>query len=241
MERIWGIVPAGGSGSRIADAGIKGKDGIPKGAIGGKLPKQFIRVGGVPIIVKTLKALFKAGVLSGITVPVKEEYIGLARELIVEFGLTDRDISFVPGGETRQASVFNGLLDIEKMGGAEIVLIHDAARPIIDPVVVTAAVDEARNFGAAAVGVGTTDSSVLAKDLFIESYVPRERLFSVQTPQVFKYGLIMEGHRIALAEGITDATDDAGLVLRMGKKVRIVPGSPDNIKVTFKGDLDRIL
>ncbi|MBN1572468.1 MAG: 2-C-methyl-D-erythritol 4-phosphate cytidylyltransferase [Deltaproteobacteria bacterium] len=236
-ERIWGIVPAGGSGSRIADSGIKGEGGI---SIDGKLPKQFIRVGGVPILVKTLKALFNAGVLSGITVPVKEEYIGLARELIVEFGLTDRNILFVTGGETRQASVFNGLLSIEKMGGADIVLIHDAARPIIAPETVTAAVEEARRFGAAAVGVGATDSSVLSKDLFIESYVPREKLFSVQTPQVFMYDLIMEGHRAALSDGITDATDDAGLVLRMGKKVRIVPGSPENIKVTFRGDLDRI-
>lgn len=236
-EKIWGIVPAGGSGSRIVDAGIKGEGRV---SVGGKLPKQFIRVGGVPILVKTLKGLFNAGVLSGITVPVKEEYIGLARELIVEFGLTDRKISFVPGGETRQASVFNGLLEIEKTGGADIVLVHDAARPAVDPAVVVTAVEGARRYGAAAVGVGATDSTVLAKDLFIESYVPRERLFSVQTPQVFRYDLIMKGHRAALSDGITDATDDAGLVLRIGKDVRIVPGSPDNIKVTFRGDLDRI-
>jgi 2-C-methyl-D-erythritol 4-phosphate cytidylyltransferase len=235
-ERIWGIVPAGGSGSRIADAGVEGEEE----AAGDKLPKQFIRAGGVPIIVRTLVALFEAEVISKIVVPVKEEYIDLARELAVEFGLADRRLLFIPGGITRQASVFNGLLSIEEKGGADIVLIHDAARPMVDPKVVKRSVDEARRYGAAAVGIPATDSSVLARGGFIESYVPRDRLFNVQTPQVFRYGLIMEGHREALSDGIRDFTDDAGLVVRMGKKVRIVPGSPANIKVTYIEDLEKI-
>jgi 2-C-methyl-D-erythritol 4-phosphate cytidylyltransferase len=236
-ERIWGIVPAGGSGSRVANAGVEKEDGASAGE---KLPKQFIRVGGVPIIVRTLRALFEAGVLSGITIPVVEEYIDIARELAEEFGLTERKILFIPGGITRQASVYNGLLSIEDMGGVDIVLIHDAARPMVDPGVVKKSVEEARRYGAAAVGIPATDSSVLAKDGFIENYVPREKLFNIQTPQVFRYGLIMEGHRAALSDGIRDFTDDAGLVVRMGKRVRIVPGSPANIKVTYIDDLEKI-
>jgi len=244
---VWGIVPAGGSGSRIA------KPDNEKGemSVGSKLPKQFIRVGGVPILVKTLQTLFKADVLSGITVPVKEEYIGLARELIIEFGLTDRKIVFVSGGATRQESVFNGLNSIKGMGetanggvgggiGIDIVLIHDAARPMVDPAIVKKSVEEAQKHGAAVVGIPATDSSALAEDQFVESYIPREKLFSIQTPQVFRYDLIMEGHQSALLDGICDSTDDARLIMRMGKKVKIVPGSPDNIKVTFRGDLDKV-
>lgn len=237
VERVWGIVPAGGSGSRVVDAGIKGKGGASAGE---KLPKQFIRVDGVPILVKTLQALFKTELLSGITVPVVEEYIDLARELAVEFDLTKRNVVFIPGGITRQASVFNGLLSIEDMGGVDIVLIHDAARPMVDSELVKRSVDVARRYGAAAVGIPATDSSVLEKDLFIESYVPREKLFSIQTPQVFRYGLIMEGHRAALSDGIRDFTDDAGLVVRMGKRVKIIPGSSANIKITYIDDFDKI-
>lgn len=248
---VWGIVPAGGSGSRVAKSGDDERSGM---LVGSKLPKQFIRVGGIPILIKTLQTLFEADVLSGITVPVKEEYIGLARELIIEFGLTDRKIIFVSGGATRQESVFNGLNAIEGgrggggVGGGiagdgievDIVLIHDAARPMVDPEIVKKSVEEAQKHGAAVVGIPATDSSALVEDQFVESYIPREKLFSIQTPQVFRYDLIMEGHRSALLDGICDATDDAGLIIRMGKKVKIVSGSPNNIKVTFSGDLDKI-
>jgi 2-C-methyl-D-erythritol 4-phosphate cytidylyltransferase len=236
---VWGIVPAGGSGSRIAKSGDDERGGM---LVGSKLPKQFIRVGGVPILVKTLKTLFEADVLSGITVPVKEDYIGLARELVIEFGLTDRKIIFVLGGATRQESVFNGLNAIEggREGGIDIVLIHDAARPMVDPEIVKKSVEEAQKHGAAVVGIPATDSSALVEDQFVESYIPREKLFSIQTPQVFRYDLIMEGHRSAILDGICDATDDAGLIMRMGKKVKIVSGSPENIKITFRGDLNKI-
>ena len=223
--RAFGVVPAAGVGERM----------------GGGVAKQFMDVMGCPILVYTLKALFEANVLSGITVAVRERFVEDAGKTIDGYDLPTDKIAFIPGGKTRQGSVYNALLSLRNndIDDEDIVLIHDAARPMLDPEIVKRAVKEAEEFGAVVVGTPTTDASVLSEDGIVEGYLPKKRLYLLQTPQAFRYRSILEAHEAALKDATYDAGDDGDLVVRTGGKVKIIPGSRDNIKITYPEDIER--
>jgi 2-C-methyl-D-erythritol 4-phosphate cytidylyltransferase len=221
--KVWGLVAAAGSGVRMGEGG----------------PKQFREVAGRPLFVHTLGALLEPGVIDGITVAVAEGFLARAQEIVSEHLATDVPIDCVAGGATRQESVYRGLVSIAGRG-IDIVVIHDAARPLVSPETVRAAVDGAAAFGAAVAAVPAAEASCLAEGGFIAAYVDRTRHYTIQTPQAFRFDIIMAAHEKARSAGTTDAVDDGVLVRGMGEEVAVVAGSPENVKVTYIEDLNRI-
>jgi len=216
---VTAIVPAAGGGSRF----------------GGPLPKQFVPLLGIPLLARTLQALWASAAIDSLVLVVPPGGVERCRtEILVPHGI--RADRVVPGGADRQASVRAGLQAAPE--AAEILLVHDAARPCIRPETVREAVRAAAEAGAAVVAVGVTDTIKLAAaDGRLET-LPRERLWAAQTPQVFRAALLREAHARALAEGFR-STDDCALVERLGHPVQVVPGSAENLKITTPEDLAR--
>ena len=214
-------VLAGGSGSRM----------------GVKTLKQFLSLGKKTIIQTSIQAFKNSGLvdhvvvaLPGGTLPLYEKEIRSYR-----FG---KFVSVIEGGLTRQESSYATLQYIEKLGGAEIVLIHDAARPFVTRDMIKKSVELARKHGASEVAAPSVDTLIESDGMFIRAVLDRSRIYRVQTPQTFRFDLILKAHRKALAEGCFSATDDAQLILKMGKKVAIVEGSQENLKITTPVDYE---
>ena len=207
------IVPAAGTGSRF----------------GGQIPKQFLTLGGKPIIQHVVERFLLDDFVSRVIVPVSELLLASVRQ-----GATDR-ISWVAGGDTRQQSVIRG---VAEAGGAEIIAVHDAARPLFSADLFHAVVEGARQFGAALPVVPVSDTiHVMNEDATVASTLDRSMLGAAQTPQAFRAGLLREVLERAQREGI-DGTDEAGLTARFGHKVHAVPGDPRNLKITLPEDLE---
>jgi 2-C-methyl-D-erythritol 4-phosphate cytidylyltransferase / 2-C-methyl-D-erythritol 2,4-cyclodiphosphate synthase len=166
-----------------------------------------------------------------------EEDLSRCREIVDRFQL-NKVSDVIPGGQHRQESVLNGLF--RTPSEAEIVAIHDGARPLVNGEIISQSVDAARLHGAAIAVTPVIDTVKSAdSDSFVTATLSREELYAVQTPQSFRRELILEAHQKARAGGVF-ATDDAALVEMMGGKVKITPGSPENIKVTQPQDIDYV-
>jgi 2-C-methyl-D-erythritol 4-phosphate cytidylyltransferase len=218
-EKAVAVIPAGGSGKRM----------------GGTLSKQYVLLAGKPILAHTLERFQESGAVSAVILVVPAEDVASVRQAIVErYGLT-KVKAVVPGGAQRQDSVRNGL---DAAGeGYDIVLIHDGVRPFISDGLIADAVREAETFGAVTVGCPAKDTmkNVSAAG-FVQSTLPRDSIWTIQTPQAFRTGIIVKAHRQAAEDGYY-GTDDASLVERMGLPVKVLAGSYDNIKITTKEDL----
>jgi 2-C-methyl-D-erythritol 4-phosphate cytidylyltransferase len=222
---ITAIVPAAGGGTRVA----------------GAQPKQYLPLAGIPLLARTLLALRASGRVDSLVLVVPPGHeLRCRMEILEPFGVTADAV--VVGGKDRQASVYAGLL----RAGAEtdLILVHDGARPFITPAVIQAVVDAAAEAGAAVVAVPVTDTIKLGSpDGWVVETPERGRLWAAQTPQVFRAALLREAHVRALQDDFR-STDDSALVERLGHPVRLVPGSPENLKITRTTDLvlaDQIL
>lgn len=219
------IVLAGGVGSRM----------------GSNIPKQFIECGGVPVLARTLRAFSACDEIDGIVVVTLAEGLGETRRIIAEFGI-EKVKSVIIGGKTRRESSFNGVLEAKRLG-ADIVLIHDAARPNVTKRIILDNIAAAAEFGACETAIEVTDTVIRVYDGKMGDVVPRENLFRVQTPQSFKTDIIIKCHEKAanLPESErAKVTDDAMMVKNAGIDVVIVRGDYNNIKITTSGDLDLI-
>ncbi|MBD3380144.1 MAG: 2-C-methyl-D-erythritol 4-phosphate cytidylyltransferase [Candidatus Omnitrophica bacterium] len=212
------IIVAGGTGKRM----------------GSHIPKQFLDLAGKPVIIHTLEKFEKSPLVDGIVIVSHADHIEKTEKLAKEHDIS-KLLKVVAGGETRQASSYNGLKACTE--GTEIVLIHDAVRPFIDDRIIKDVLEAARVTGAATTVIESTDTIVFAEDDIIEDIPPRSQVKRVQTPQGFKYGVILKAHEDAIAEGVADYTDDCGLILVRGGSVKIVPGAFENLKITDKIDL----
>jgi len=213
---VVAIVAAAGSGQRL----------------GLKVRKPFVKLAGIPLIVHTLKALSGSRVIDAIIVAAQPGLIGRFEALVKKYRLT-KVAAVVAGGATRAESVRNCLAHVD--GSFDIVLIHDGGRPFIDAGTIERSVAMARKYGGAIVAVPENDTVKLAGDeLFVKKTLDRSRIFRAQTPQAFKRELIKKAYAAGITAGVTD---DAGLVERVGGKVKIVTGSYRNIKITTKEDL----
>jgi len=215
---VTAIVPAAGEGSRFGRA----------------VRKQFVALDGLPILSHTLRALAASKVLAAaiVVVPPGEESFG--REAL-SLARIDLETEVIPGGRERQDSVYNGLLRASP--DTDLVLIHDGVRPFVSPGVVLATVEAAKECGAAVAAVPVTDTikRVDADGVVIETPA-REQLWAAQTPQVFRYSLLMQAHQSVRKRGIL-ATDDAALLEHLGVRVKVVRGSYENLKITSEDDL----
>ena len=207
------IIAAAGKGTRM----------------GGGIPKQFMDISGIPMIIRTIGAFASAGCPDRIFVVVGKDQKEMFGELAERYGLKDKVI-IAEGGARRQDSIYAGLKAAAGTG-AEYVLIHDGARPFIHEETIDAVLAAVKEHGAAVAAVPVKDS--MRRE---SGTVEREGLYAVQTPQGFKMDLIVDAYEKAEADGF-EATDDAAVAEHAGISVKIVEGTYDNIKVTTKEDL----
>lgn len=209
--------------------------------MGSEVPKQFLELDGVPIVLLTLRRLMECRDISEFLIATRgEETDSLEQRLAkAKFGSAVR---VVKGGETRQQSVGNALAQVSS--DAELVLVHDAVRPFVANEQVQRVITEARTRGAAILGIPAIDTikevrrSSLPQDVaLISATIPREKIVLAQTPQVFRTVLLKEAFARAEQDGVT-ASDEAALVERLGHDVYVVQGSERNIKITKPADME---
>lgn len=212
---------------------------IPAGGVGLRLgrhtPKQFITVGGEPLLVRTVRHFARHPGVVAIAVAAPEAHLARTRRLVGALG-RHPPVAIVAGGATRQESVARALGAVP--GAAEVVVVHDAVRPFVTRALIDAVVLAATETGAAICALPITETVKRVRDGLVEATLDRSVLWTVQTPQAFRAGLLREAHARARREGAV-ATDDAMLVERLGGPVRVVPGSELNVKITTPGDLRR--
>ena len=185
---------------------------------------------GRPLISHSLDVFGRSPAVGGIVLVVSEDNVGRCRRLVEELGLLNV-IDVCAGGQRRQDSVRGGLA---RLPDAEWVVVHDGARPCVEPELIERGLAAARATGAAVAAVPANDTLKLAgPDLVVTETLPRDRIWAVQTPQVFREDILAIAHR-SVSE---DVTDDATMVERTGGKVKIFTGAHDNIKVTTPHDV----
>lgn len=213
------IIPAGGMGRRM----------------GKEIPKQYLLLAGIPILVHTLQAFQYSPAIDEIFLAVPEGDIPEVQQaIVVKYGLS-KVAHILSGGKTRQDSVRNALQHVSDEH--DVVVVHDGVRPFVSGDLIDRAVAAAREFGAVAVGVPVKDTiKRVTTEGWVKKTVEREGLWHTQTPQAFHRAIIIAAYKKAAAEGFY-GTDDASLVERMVIPVRMIGGESDNIKVTTSGDL----
>ena len=212
------IVPAAGMGARL----------------GAELPKALIPIADRPLLAHTLDRLQEAGVVDEAIIVAPASFRDdVAR--VLEEAFPGHSFTLTDGADERQASVARGLEALAE--DTQIVLIHDAARPFVEPAVIQEGIKAASQWGAATTATPCVDTILLSDDEgFLEATPDRNRLWACQTPQIFRKGIIMRAHGLAAQEGYL-ATDDATLARRMGTPVKLVESSPANFKITTPNDL----
>lgn len=213
------VIPAAGQGKRM-NAGMN---------------KQFIKLNNIPVIIHTLRVFSDDEDCKGIVLAVNEHEVNFFIELIREYHIK-KVIKIVNGGKERQNSVYNGLKALQDQDKDAIVLVHDGARPFIKKSTIHELVNCASIFEGAIVAVPVKDTIKSVRNHIVEKTVERSSLWSVQTPQAFRLSVILEAHQDAENNQIL-GTDDSSLVERLGKKVHIVMGDYENIKLTTPEDL----
>ena len=196
----------------------------------GGVDKVFAMIAGKPLLVHTIEAFVACASVDRVVVVLSEDRLDAGRRLVRD-GHWREMVDVCAGGAHRQDSVRNGL---GRLTGCEWVIIHDGARPCVTLGLIEAGLQEAREWGAAVPVVPVNDTiKVLSPGLFVEHTPARENLWAAQTPQVFRFDIIMQAHQEARGY----ATDDAALVEKIGYRVKAFLGSDDNIKVTTPVDL----
>ncbi len=214
------IIAAGGSGSRM----------------GLDFNKIFLDVNGKPILAHTLDVFEFADCISNVILVCRDADKNLCEAIIQEFGYT-KVKAVIQGGSTRQESVRNGLSAVPSQ--SDIVLIHDAARPLVTEEMLILSIEAAKKHGAAAVGTSPVDTVKRTQGDTVCETIDRNSLILIQTPQTFQKDLIIEAHEIA-RKNHQLVTDDCALLELTGKTVKVVPGSKFNIKLTTPEDYEMI-
>ena len=214
--KVQAIVAAAGLGERLGE----------------RLPKPFVKVYGQPLVVYTLRVLESCPKINGIIVAVHPQWVKAMQKAAKDAGLK-KIVCVVAGGAERSDSVYNALRVLKK--DTDMVLIHDGARPLITKTFVQQMIRAAETEDGliAAVPVKPTIKRVDPDTLFVQETLDRALLWDIQTPQIFQRDVLDR----AYAQKDRTATDDAALVERLGKRVRIFPGLEQNIKVTTPQDL----
>ena len=212
---VTAIIAAGGRGARL----------------GGAQPKQFLSLGGRPILQRSVDAFVASDRIADVIVALPRELAGSIPDYLRS---GRKPVEIVEGGDRRQDSVAHAFARVS--GGAEVVVIHDAARPLVTADLISRTVDAAARFGAAIAALPVTDTVKRSNaERVIVDTIPRGEIFLAQTPQAFRIDVL----RAALAQARDggDATDEAMLAERAGHAVHLVDGDPRNLKITTAEDL----
>ncbi len=217
--RTLAIVLAGGAGKRM----------------GSSTSKQFLLLDNRPILVHTLQIFQECRSVDGIYLVVNHRDLPIIQEEILETYHFSKIMKLVIGGRLRQDSVRNGLEAIDE--SCDVVIIHDAARPFVSPAFVEKSIFLMEMFDAVVPAIPARDTiKVISKEGFVLKTLERDSLWHIQTPQTFKYDLIAKAYREGMAKKLC-GYDDSTFIEYLGKKVKVVEGSPYNIKITTPEDL----
>jgi 2-C-methyl-D-erythritol 4-phosphate cytidylyltransferase len=224
------ILPAAGLGTRM------GRTSSEKT---GNSLKQFMLLEGDPILMHSVRKFAASPRVDEIVVAVRNEDLEWVSELL-QREVHGKKVRAVEGGNSRQQSVQNALAVLDS--DTTLVAVHDAVRPFIDLETIERVIDEAAETGAAIVGIVPVDTvkqvtRAQTDKVKIRATLPREKLVLAQTPQVFRYDLLVRAFAAAQADGFT-ATDESSLVERLEVEVSVVRGSDRNIKITKPSDMD---
>ncbi|HEX6981392.1 MAG TPA: 2-C-methyl-D-erythritol 4-phosphate cytidylyltransferase [Balneolaceae bacterium] len=212
------IIPAAGLGKRLKQ----------------QIPKPFLKLSGRPILEYTLQRFLPLEGLVQIIVTTSEDFLDVARQILKNKVPESLKATAIAGGKERQHSIRHAL---NELSDVDLVIIHDAVRPFIKLSHIEACCKTASEMGAAIVGVPAQNTiKEVDEDRFIRQTPNRKCLWQAQTPQVFKKQLIAEAYGKAVKENYV-GTDDASLVERLGRKVKVVEGSQFNFKITYPADL----
>lgn len=215
--RTFAIIPAGGKGSRT----------------GVRIPKQYLKVSGKEIIVYTLQNFQKCKLIDEIVISAEPEYFKLLENLKKKYRL-NKISKIVEGGKKRQDSVFSALtaINAEK---SDLILVHDAARPLISADILENALILAKKKGNAVVCLKARDTLVYQNSTE-HKYLDRENIYYIQTPQIFTYSILMNAMNRAFENNLY-ATDESIIVSANGEKINFVEGSSINLKITTFEDI----
>jgi 2-C-methyl-D-erythritol 4-phosphate cytidylyltransferase len=214
--KVTAVIAAAGSGKRI------------------NTKKQFLEINGTPLLAITASVFDDCQSIDEIIVVVPKEDLTLASDILKNIKKLKM---IVPGGESRQDSVFNGIRAVTAESEDDLIVVHDAARPMVTKEIISRAIMEAKVSGAAVVGVPSKDTlKTVSKENVIEETLDRNTIWMIQTPQAFKAKIIKEAYERAQKVNYK-ATDDSKLVERLSISVKMVMGSYDNIKITTKEDI----
>lgn len=225
MSHVTAILPAAGLGTRM----------------GADTPKQFLALDGVPLLLFALRRLAACPAITEFVIATRAEEVDSVTASVASenFG---RPVHVVRGGDTRQDSVANALAEVSPE--ADLILVHDAVRPLVTVSQIERVIAEAASCDAAILGIPAMDTvkevkraSLPTNVALITATIPREQVVLAQTPQVFLASLLLEAFARARQDGVT-ASDEAGLVERIGRDVHVVVGSERNLKITRPGDME---
>jgi 2-C-methyl-D-erythritol 4-phosphate cytidylyltransferase len=235
------IIPAAGLGTRMAPmpSAMDAKTKKPHPS------KQFSELAGTPILIHTLRRFAAVDAVSEIWIALRENEIEGFRERLNQEAQDAKDvlkkkIELVAGGEHRQQSVEHALNAISA-APEDVVLVHDAVRPLVTAEVINEVIEAAKKYGAAIAGLPAVDTvkqvERTSEGAIVKATIPRAGVVLAQTPQGFHYSVIKKAFDEAAADGFT-GTDEASLAERSGHQVAVVMGSPRNIKITNPGDME---
>lgn len=216
--KVTAIIAAAGQGKRM----------------GRGINKVFIPLSHCPVLVHTVRKFSQCEEVDDLVIVTGPDEVAEVKEMLANVN-NIKPWKIIAGGSERQYSIANALAAIDK--DSEITLVHDGARPLIELEIIQNVIAAARQYNAAGVAVPVKDTiKTVDNQGFITATPPRNTLWAIQTPQAFTTKLLREAYTKAAHDGYL-GTDDAGLVERLGVKVKIVPGSYNNIKITTPEDL----
>lgn len=213
------VIAAGGTGTRM-NSGI---------------PKQFLEIAGKPILLHTVEHMSSVGEIDRIIIALPPEHISVAEEILARHPIRP-EVRCVSGGANRQESVHNGVSQL--VPDPDVIMVHDAVRPLCDRDLIMRVLDTAWEKGAAIPGLPATETiQRVSRTGRVLATPPREELYAIQTPQAFHAGILKSALEKASREGFL-GTDESSVVRWAGHPVTVVPGSPENIKITRPLDLE---
>ncbi len=215
------LIFAGGSGQRMNS---------------GATPKQFLKLDGKEIIIHTIEKFENHPEIDSIGVVCIEPWIDYLQKALQKNGIS-KVVKIVPGGDTGQESIYNGLVAINKIGKKSYVLVHDGVRPLIMPELISENIRVAREKGAAISSSHATETIVYAdENNDIDSITDRSKCMHAKAPQTFMFSELWEAHKRAKEDNLNNFIDSASLMKFYGHNLSIVVCSPENIKITTPGD-----
>ena len=218
-SKVCALIPAAGKGSRMAHS----------------VKKPYLKLAQKPILAHTIQRFEQNSAVDAISVIVDPADFNECQTAVLRPYPFTKVQELVEGGKTRQMSVYNGICALST--DVDFVIVHDGVRPFVTDEIIFACLTAADECGAAVAAVPVKDTIKVAnEESFIVETPPRDRLWAVQTPQVFRRSLLQEAHQAAQARQLT-ATDDASLVEKLGFPVKLVNGSYANLKITTPIDL----